>query len=180
MAESLQIFDGLRGKFRDFRNKVTVIKGDLAIEGLGLSADDKNRIINEVNVIYHNAANVQFNEKVRISLRVNVLGTKSMLDLAQECKHLEIFVYVSTAYSHCYRKDIEEKCYPFAADIKSIYAAIEADEKTEGGLREDDFKLLIGRHPNIYTYTKAFSEDLIRQYAQNAKFAHVIYRPSIG
>ncbi|XP_058797227.1 fatty acyl-CoA reductase 1-like isoform X2 [Phymastichus coffea] len=173
------IFDRLRQEYRDFQRKVTPIKGDLINEDLGLSEKDKQRIINEVNIIYHNAANVQFLEKVRVSLKTNVLGTKRMLDLARECKHMEAFIYVSTAYSHLYTKNIEEKCYPFAADINVIYQAIEADEKSEDRLNEEALKLLIGRHPNIYTYTKAFSEELVRQYGQNADFAHIIYRPSI-
>nr|QGV11528.1 truncated FAR16 [Tetrastichus brontispae] len=174
------IFDRLRQECSDFQSKVTALKGDLEQEDLGLSADDKNTIINEVNVIYHNAANVLFFEKVRVSLRVNILGTKRMLELAEECRQLDLFVYVSTAYSHCYQKNIEEKFYPFATDLNAIYEAIETDKKAENGLSEDDLKLLIGRHPNIYTYTKAFSEDMVRQCAQNANFALAVYRPSIG
>ena len=44
---------------------------------------------------------------------MNVVGTRSMIDLAQKMRILEAFVHVSTAYAHCgYHSKIEEKFYP--------------------------------------------------------------------
>lgn len=170
----------MREECPDYKSKVTVIKGDLLSENLGISEEDKNTIINNVDLIFHNAANVKFDVRPSISLRSNVLGTKQMLDLAQQCKHLKVFVYVSTAYSHLYRKDIHEEFYPSPADLQTVYGVIAADEKTENGMSEKEVQAVIGKFPNIYPYSKAIAEDLVRQYAKNAKFAHAIYRPSIG
>nr|QGV11535.1 FAR18 [Tetrastichus brontispae] len=173
------IFSRLKEENPNFQSKVTVIKGDLFTDNLGLSDEDKSIIINNVTVMYHNAANVKFDVRASVSLRSNVLGTKKMLELAQQCKKLKVFVYVSTAYSHLYMKDIHEEFYPSPADLQTVYDAIEADEKTEKGLSETELQTLIGKYPNIYPYSKAIAEDLVRQYAKNAKFAHAIFRPAI-
>nr|QGV11536.1 FAR14 [Tetrastichus brontispae] len=173
------MFDVLHKENPNFRDKVTVMKGDLISDNLGLSTEDRNTIIREVDIMYHNAANVKFDIRISLSLRINVLGTKKMLELARECKKLSIFVYVSTAYSHCYQKKIEEEFYTPPADLKAAYDAIKADEETQNGLSEEDLKTLIGKHPNIYTYTKSIAEDLVKQHAKDLPFVHVIYRPSI-
>lgn len=34
---------------------------------------------------------------------MNFYGTKKMLDLAKECKNLEVFTHVGTAYVNCNR-----------------------------------------------------------------------------
>ncbi|XP_058793887.1 fatty acyl-CoA reductase 1-like [Phymastichus coffea] len=173
------VFKRLREEHPDFKSKVTIVKGDLMAENLGMSDEDRATIQDRVSVIYHNAANVKFDVRASVSLRCNVLGTKKMLELARDCANLKVFVYVSTAYSHLYKKDIEEQFYPPPADLQAVQEAIEADERTEGGLPEDQLQALIGKFPNIYPYSKAIAEDLVRQYASNAKFAHAIYRPSI-
>lgn len=175
-----QMFDVVRKENPKFQDKVTVMKGDLISENLGLSIEDRNTIIREVDIIYHNAANVKFDIKISLSLRINVLGTMKMLDLARECKKLEIFIYVSTAYSHCYQKTIEEEFYSAPADMKAVLDAIKTDEETKEGFSESALKKLIGEHPNIYTYTKSIAEEFVRRHAKNSSFAHVIFRPSIG
>ncbi|XP_058802022.1 fatty acyl-CoA reductase wat-like [Phymastichus coffea] len=173
------IFDVLRRENPNFREKVTVIKGDLISDGLGLSREDRNTIVRDVDIMYHNAANVKFDIRISLSLKINVLGTLKMLELARECKKLSIFIYISTAYSHCYRKKIEEEFYHSPADLKAVYDAIKADEGTPNGLTEAALKTLLGNHPNIYTYTKSIAEDLVRQHSKDCAFAVAIYRPSI-
>ncbi|XP_001601438.3 fatty acyl-CoA reductase 1-like [Nasonia vitripennis] len=174
------IFDPLRKVYPDFEDKVTAVKGDLLAEDLGISQEDRDRIVNEVNVMYHNAANVKFDARVKVSLTVNVLGTKCMLDLAEECKRMELFIYISSAYSHCYRKDIDEAFYAMPDDLDRVYEAIRRDGATESGMSEEEIDALRGKFPNVYTYTKALSEELVRRCAEKqSNFAFGIYRPSI-
>ncbi|XP_014210111.1 fatty acyl-CoA reductase 1-like [Copidosoma floridanum] len=173
------IFGRLRNSQPDFARKVVTIKGDLKNERLGMSESDRALLINELDVIVHSGATTKFDEKVSVALKINVLATRDLLDLALECKHVQAFMYVSTAYSHCYRKDIEEKFYDAPADLKIVHDMIEADTMNELGITEDAVKMLLGKWPNVYTFTKSIAEDLVRHYGERANFACGVYRPSI-
>lgn len=156
------------------------IKGDLQEDKLGISEDDRQTLIDEVDVIVHNGATVKFDEIISVALKINVMATKHMLDLAMECKHIQSFVYVSTAYSHCYRQHIEEQFYGSPGDLKTVSDMIASDTTAKYGLSEDAVNMLLGNWPNIYCFTKSIAEDLVRQYGEKANFACVVYRPSIG
>ena len=128
----------------------------------------------------HNGATVKFDEIISVALKINVLATKYMLDLAMECKHIKAFMYVSTAYSHCYIKKIEEKFYNSPGDLKMVYDMIASDTAAKDGLSDDAVKMLLGDWPNIYTFSKSIAEELVRQYGTKASFPCAVYRPSIG
>ena len=103
-----------------------------------------------------------------------------MLDLAQICKNLQVFMYVSTAYSHCYEKEIYEEFYRAPADLKTVHDLMEADKRSPNGLSETLLKMNLEKWPNMYTFSKATAEDLIRQHAGNPKTVYGVFRPSIG
>ena len=156
------------------------MKGELSLENLGLSDADRDIVRKEVNVMIHNGANVKFTDPVHLSLQVNVLGTKQLLDLGCECQNLDTFMYVSTAFSHCYQLDIKEELYTAPGDLKMVYDMIDADMNSKNGLTNEAIEMLIGNHPNVYTFTKALAEDLISQYSKKCDFACGIYRPTVG
>ncbi|KAJ8672918.1 hypothetical protein QAD02_004179 [Eretmocerus hayati] len=173
------IFDKLRNTNPNFAKNLVVVKGDLLENRLGLSEKDRKILTDEVDIIVHNGANVKFVEEIKVSLRCNVLATKDMLDLAMECKRIIAFMYVSTAYSHNYRLDVEEKFYDPPGDLKMVHDMIVSDEAAKYGLAEDVVQMLLGKWDNIYVFTKAICEDLVRQYGEKADFACGVYRPSI-
>lgn len=49
---SLQVFDVLRTSSPDFSKKLVPVAGDVASEGLGLSAEDRERIVDEVRRVH--------------------------------------------------------------------------------------------------------------------------------
>ncbi|KAJ8664288.1 hypothetical protein QAD02_005950 [Eretmocerus hayati] len=173
----IKIFSKLMEVNPNFMQKVTTIKGDLNLERCGISDEDMDILQKETNIIYHAAANVTFTAKVADSLRVNVLATKSILELAQNCQKLENFIYLSTAYSHCYMKCIEDELYEPPGDLALVNKMIEIDDRI--GINETSLPEYIGKYPNIYTFSKAIAEELVRQYSRKAKHACGIYRPSI-
>lgn len=130
-------------------------------------------------MIFHNGAATKLNEQVSVALKTNILGTKRMLELARECKKLKGFVFVSTAYSHCPERVIEEKFYRAPADLKTVDDMIQADS-APSGLTSEALKMLLGSWPNLYTYTKATAEDLVQQQAGRSPFACCVFRPSVG
>jgi hypothetical protein len=73
-----------------FRHKVTVISGDCSMPGLGLKPSDRNLLTEDVNLVFHGAATVRFDEKLRLAVGINVAGTRSVIELAQEMKKLKV------------------------------------------------------------------------------------------
>ncbi|RZB39608.1 NAD binding 4, Epimerase, and/or 3Beta HSD domain containing protein, partial [Asbolus verrucosus] len=102
----------------NFQRKISVIKGDISLPDLAVFPEDKAKILEQVNVIFNIAAVVRFDEKITTATKINVRGARDLLKIAGQCKHLESFVHVGTAYSNCNRKEIDEIFYklPITAD----------------------------------------------------------------
>lgn len=65
-----------------------------------------------VNVVFHCAANVRFDQPLRQAVEMNTVGTHRALQLAEGIKNLKVFVHVSTSYCHCNEDVLEEHAYP--------------------------------------------------------------------
>lgn len=78
---------------------------------IGISDEDLLIIIKTVNIVFHSAANVKFNEDLKEAGRTNSLATKNLLDLCLTVENLKSFVYVSTAYCNPGHKLIREVIY---------------------------------------------------------------------
>ncbi|KAF0709102.1 fatty acyl-CoA reductase wat-like, partial [Aphis craccivora] len=83
------VFDRLRIKKPDFMTKIKIIDGDLEQSLLGLSSDDRDWLIENVNFIFHCAATVRFNETLHTATKINIQGTNDILDLASMMKNLK-------------------------------------------------------------------------------------------
>lgn len=59
-------------------------------------------------MVIHAAAVVNFTKTVKEMINTNVRGTKELLDLCEKMKNLASVIVISTAYSFCLRKKIEE------------------------------------------------------------------------
>ncbi|KAG8230557.1 hypothetical protein J437_LFUL010158 [Ladona fulva] len=92
--------------------KVVVVEGDISAEGLALSEEDIKALTDaDISVVFHSAATVRFNEKLKGALQTNVGGTNEVLRLCRRFRKLKVLVYISTAYSNCNRPLVEEKVY---------------------------------------------------------------------
>ncbi|XP_010143957.1 PREDICTED: fatty acyl-CoA reductase 1 isoform X2 [Buceros rhinoceros silvestris] len=171
---SCKLFDRLRDEQPDFRAKIIVVMSDLTQPELDLNEPIKEKLIECINIIFHCAATVRFNETLRDAVQLNVTATLQLLLLAQQMKNLEVFTHVSTAFAHCDRKQIEEIVYPPPVDPRKL---IDSLEWMDDGLVNDITPKLIGNRPNTYVYTKALAEYLVQQ--EGAKLNTAIIRPSI-
>jgi alcohol-forming fatty acyl-CoA reductase len=158
----------------NFRQKIRVVNADMEAEGLGISGEDREYIKNNAQIIIHGAATVKFDEPLRTAIAINVRGTKNMLDLAREVKDLQSFVHISTAYSHCPRKNIAEEFYESPLDYRRLLSILKFDDDIVNALTGK----LIAPWPNTYVFTKAVTEDMIRQFSGELPIA--IIRPTIG
>jgi thioester reductase-like protein len=78
-------------------DRVTALAGDLTAPRLGLG-ERWDELAQRVGAIVHGAASVAFDLSLEESRRINVEGTRRMLELAHACPGLTRFTYVSTAY----------------------------------------------------------------------------------
>ncbi|UCZ52744.1 SDR family oxidoreductase [Bacillus shivajii] len=89
-----------------------IVEGDLSLEGAGVAENDLTRLIGKIDVFYHSAAYLSFDENEREKLfHINVGGTKNVLELA-EALQVKKFIHVSTAYTLGNRNNGVEALYP--------------------------------------------------------------------
>lgn len=106
-----QVFDRIRSEFPDALNKIFPVKGDVGLPELGLQPKDRDMLIQRVNIVFHSAATVRFNEPLKVAVNLNTLGTDRILDLCRHMINLISVIHVSTAYSNADRQEIEESIY---------------------------------------------------------------------
>jgi alcohol-forming fatty acyl-CoA reductase len=124
-----QIFDKVRAVKAEIMQKVIFISGDITVDGLALSSHDEATLTDDVNVVFHCAANVRFNDPLKDAVNINTAGTLRVLSLAEKMKNLKVFSYMSTAFSQSYQSDLEERYYPSSLDAFEI---IKLTEKLDG------------------------------------------------
>lgn len=167
-------FDNLRSQSENFTEKIVFIPADIQSEGLALSPEHREFLIRETQVVFHVAATVKFDEHLRIAYETNVRGTNLLLEMAEEMKNLCSFVYVSTAYSNCDYKTIEEKFYDPIYTHTEFQQLIEFCSDEELTILNDK---LIKPMPNSYTLTKRTAEYSVRLRMDRLPIG--IVRPSI-
>lgn len=79
------------------RARVELLEGDVAAMDLGLSGKEFLGLAAEIDVIHHCAAATYLGVGQDIAERLNVDGTREILELAREAAHLERLVHWSTA-----------------------------------------------------------------------------------
>lgn len=90
---------------QELRNKIgkriIPVPGDITLQNLGLSADDIARLGADTGYIIHSAAEVDIRKDRAAFERINIEGTKNVLDIAvslNNVKPIKRFSYISTAY----------------------------------------------------------------------------------
>ena len=74
----------------NYMNKVRLVAGDCALPMLGLGEADRELLCQEVNIVFHVAATVRFDEKLATAININVRSTKQLLQLARLMPHLKV------------------------------------------------------------------------------------------
>jgi len=169
-----KLFDRIRKECPQNLEKLVPVDGDLMEPQLGLSEEDARRLRNEVSVVIHCAATIKFDEALRVSVGMNVLGTQRLITLCQTMENLVAFVHASTAYANCDRSHIVEMVYPPPVQPQKL---VEALEWMNDDMLASLTPQLIGRRPNTYTYTKALAEYMLVE--ESGHLPVTIVRPSI-
>ena len=133
-----------RRKASPFADRIRLIEGD--ITRLGLAAD----MPSDVTEIYHLAAVYDLSVRRDVGMRVNVEGTRNVLNFARQCTALKRVHYVSTCY---------------------------VSGRFRGLFREDQLQAK-QTFNNFYEETKNLAEVEVR-FAMREGLPVTIYRPSV-
>lgn len=168
------LFARLKEERPKFRHQIVAIAGDCSEPGLGMSSEDRATLIKEVSIVFHVAATVRFDEKMKLAVAINVRSLKDTIALSKEIQSLKSLIHVSTAYANCPHNVIEEKFYESPIDGDKLMSLMDCMDEQ---LIEDITPRLLGKWPNTYTYTKAVAENVARKEAGSMPLG--IFRPAI-
>jgi thioester reductase-like protein len=138
--------------FRKSRN-LLVFEGDITKKNLGLNKQSINLLKDEIEEIFHCAALTQFNLPLKEIRKVNVEGTRNVLELALKCKkngRLKKLNHISTAY--------------VCGDYKGIF-------------KEDDLDVE-QKFNSTYEQSKFEAEKLVEKYRKKGLWID-IFRPPL-
>jgi thioester reductase-like protein len=132
----------------ELAGRIDLVEGDITVPGLGL--DDPAAVAAPITEVWHLAAVYDLAVAREVGMRINVVGTRNVLDLAERAPHLDRLHYVSTCY------------------VSGRYA---------GPFSEDD--LDVGQvFNNFYEETKFLAEaDVARR--RTGGLPTTVYRPSV-
>ena len=105
------LFESVKQEKPDVFSRVVSVTGNIEEDLLGLSASDQARLASEVEVVFHCAATVRFDEDLSRAVRMNVGAVWGLVRLARAMKRLVSLVHVSTAYCHCQEAHIKVSKY---------------------------------------------------------------------
>lgn len=156
---------------------MSLVKGNVSGENLELDENDRLLMINKVNIVFHVAATIRFDGDLKIAVDTNIKGTKNIINLCGEMLNLVSIVHVSTAYSNADRLEvIDEKIYE--TSIKPDVFIKLCDNLGNDKIKKFEKKLL-NKHPNTYTLSKHFAENVIRDCVEIIRVPIAVVRPSI-
>lgn len=154
--------------------KLYPISGDVSEENLGLSSTDRALLVDKINVVIHSAASLDFQEPLRPTVIINLLGTRQIMTLCSQMKSLKSMVHVSSAYVSSFITDVQEKLYPAPENAEKV---IDLAQSLSDAALEQLTPGLLKDHPNTYTFTKHLAEHEVDKYAK--QFPCSIVRPSM-
>lgn len=156
----------------DLLDKLIPVAGDVGEENLGLSSADRLTLVEEVQIVFHSAATLDFDADLKSTTNCNLLGTRRVVELCQEIRDLKAMVHVSSAYVNSYLLEAEELVYPPPYDVNELLRLVKTlDDAT---LKAETANILKD-HPNSYTFTKHLAEHEVK----NGRLPAAIVRPSM-
>lgn len=69
---------------------MSAIAGDIGIPNLGISVGDEQKLLSEVQVVYHIAAILKLDADLKNAVNMNVTGTFALLKMAKNMSKLEV------------------------------------------------------------------------------------------
>lgn len=170
----LPLFQRIRKQKPEVTKKVVALNGDVCSENLGLTNEQLQLLANEIDIVYHFAATLRLEAKLKDAIEMNTVGTKRVIELARKMKKLRSFVHLSTAFCYPDKEELDEKVYESTADPQDVMRLVEWLDESSIDLITPK---LLGPHPNTYTFSKRLAEKMVADEYPNLPCT--IARPSI-
>lgn len=87
-----KIFGPLKDKNPKSISKLVIIQGDCEKSNLGMSKEDIEMLKENVNIIFHAAASVRFDDPLKKAVLMNVRSARDLIAIAKEIKNLKVIV----------------------------------------------------------------------------------------
>ncbi|KAI8881703.1 hypothetical protein K501DRAFT_252733 [Backusella circina FSU 941] len=147
--------------------KIYPVFGDVTLPSLGLEEEDHRMVLKYVNIIFNCAANVDGNERLDTSVKINAWGTVNLAQLANECGSLSAFVHLSML-QHCERvaRADESSLYPLPVDDPVALLNTILEQENDFPMdNNDNVRDLLNRsiYSNGYLFSKSLAEHLLVQ-----------------
>lgn len=85
-----KIFDKIREKAPEVLGKLVCIPGDINEPNIGLRESELKNLQDKIDIVFHVAATVRFNEPLRDAANLNTFGTQRVLELCTKMKNLKV------------------------------------------------------------------------------------------
>lgn len=117
----LQLFERLINEKTDkVFSKIIPVIGDVSEQNLGICDEDRQAIIDNVHIVIHSAASLDFNQPLRTTVNINLLGTRYVMQLCEQITNIQAMVHISSAYVNSYLLETEEILYPSPMDAEML------------------------------------------------------------
>lgn len=131
------------------KERAKVVKGDITKRDLGIQVEELERLRGEINEVFHLAAIYSLAVGEGLAHKVNVEGTKRVIEFILSLRDIKVFNYVSTCY---------------------------VSGKRVGVIKEEELVSDYG-FKNFYESTKHWAEVVVRNYMD--VIPTIIYRPAV-
>ncbi|GAB7326339.1 hypothetical protein MBLNU13_g10304t2 [Cladosporium sp. NU13] len=171
-------------------NKIKVLEGDITLENFGLAAEILEHLQNDVSIYIHAASSLNLKWGLPKMASVVIQPSLAAARMALGFKHLERFVFVSTAYVNGFlhwQVPQDEKVHDCIVE-EQIYPLHKTDLDLESTHAELKNIMYFGTtpeytclsHPYAYAYAKHLTERLLLGVFRAAGREHdlLIFRPS--
>lgn len=85
-----RIFDNIREKIPGVLEKLVYIPGDINEPNIGMDESDRELLQDRIDIVFHVAATVRFNEPLKDAANLNTFGTQRVMELCTGMKNLKV------------------------------------------------------------------------------------------
>ena len=108
-----KIFDKIREKTPEVMDKLACIPGDINEPNIGLNENGLKILHDKIDIVFHVAATVRFNEALRNAANLNTFGTQRVMELCTKMKNLKVIKADLLNLKHLFRN------YNFFSELSS-------------------------------------------------------------
>lgn len=89
------VFDRIRSKSPEVLEKLMCVSGDITQNNIGLDECDLHKLSENVNIVFHVAATVRFDEGLKEAANLNTLGTQRVMELCSKMINIKVSVILN-------------------------------------------------------------------------------------